>query len=138
MILKKSSIAFGLWAMAATCGCGTNGPELHSVSGIVIGATDKISAIAGSSVEISLKDRPTVRGFGQIEPDGAFEIQSLHLGELRGGALEGEYNLRLLPNDEDEESRKRALSAFSKKYLQFETSGLQVIVPASDPIEIRL
>ena len=90
------------------CGCGGGGPKTHPVAGRVEVTGGNPAPLAGSTVEVALDRDPTVRAFGEIQPDGQFELQSLHAGEVRAGIPEGTYAVRIIPNDEDPAARKRA------------------------------
>lgn len=124
--------------LGAVLGCGANSPKTHSVAGKIELQRGDVSLLAGSTLEVSLASDPTIRGFGTIQPDGSFRLQSLQAGELRTGVQEGHYIARIIPNDEDSESRKRAMKAVSPKYLQFNRSGLTVDVPAENDITLTL
>jgi hypothetical protein len=117
-------------------GCSGNGPKSHSVSGRIELRGGDVANLAGSTLEIVVVSDPKVRGFGEIQPDGRFRLQSLQEGELRGAVPEGQYTARIIPNDEDEASRKRASRAVAPRYLKFETSDLSLQVPASGEVTL--
>jgi hypothetical protein len=119
-------------------GCGSNGPKTHAIAGRIELQGGDVAQLTGSTLEVSLVSDPTVRGFGEIQPDGSFRLQSLQAGELRTGVLEGRYTARIIPNDEDGESRKRATKAIAPRYLKFETSGLSVESPGSGEIVLSI
>lgn len=122
----------------ALAGCGQSGPKTHPVAGRIELPGGDASALVGSTVEVALASDPTVRGFGEIQPDGTFKLQSLQAGELRPGVLEGKYAARIIPNDEDAATRKKAAKAVAPRFLKFETSGLAVQVPPAGEVALAL
>lgn len=135
---RSHSLAVGLFlfgAMALTTGCGSRGPKTHPVHGRIQCGGDP-SALAGSHIEAMKQGETDVRASGEIQPDGTFTLQTMHQGVLQKGAVEGTYLVRILPNDDEPASRKRAASAVARRYLAFETSGLAFQVPSAE--EVRL
>lgn len=131
ILIHTLLIAIGL---ACCTGCSQSNIKLHPVHGTI--RTEKITDLVGSTVEIALAEKISDRGFGVITESGDFHIQSLQGGELLDGVPEGTYVVRVLPNDEDSDSRKRAVAAIPKKFLAFETSNLKISVPTDTGIEI--
>jgi hypothetical protein len=119
-------------------GCGSNGPRTHAVAGRIELQGGEISQLVGSTLEVALLSEPTTRGFGQIQEDGRFALSSLQAGELRSGVLEGQYAARIIPKDEDIESREQATQTIDAKYLQFESSGLALEVPIQGEVTFSL
>jgi hypothetical protein len=97
-----------------------------------------IAKLAGSTLEIASTSDVTIRGFGEIQPDGRFRIQSLQAGKLRSGVLAGNYTARIIPYDEDANTRILATKAIARRYLQFETSNLTVQVPAWGELSLNI
>lgn len=127
--------------LVLTCilgGCGESGPNLHSVAGKVELREQDVTLLHGSVVELSLLSDPTVRGFGEIQPDGKFQIKSLVGGELYHGVPEGRYAARILPHDEDGAARQQATKAIAPRYLKFDTSGLSVQVPVTGDFVLQV
>ena len=131
-------VAAGLLAagLIAAAGCGRGGPETYPVTGRVLHSSGGEAALAGSYVEAVLQGDPTVRASGVIGPDGSFELATLLGGTILEGAREGTYSVRIIPNDEDAASTRRAAAAVAPRYLSFETSGLTLRVPPEG--EVRL
>jgi predicted small lipoprotein YifL len=122
----------------ALAGCGASGPKTHPVAGRIDLPGGDVTALAGSTVEVALASDPSVRGFGEIRPDGTFTLQSLRGGELKPGVPEGKYAARVIPNDEDAAARKKAAKAVAPRFLKFETSGLAVQVPPAGEVALPL
>lgn len=116
--------------LGAVLGCGSKGPVTHRVKGKLELEGNPPEVLAGAIVEASLVSQPQVRAFGSLQPDGTFELETLHDGVIRRGALEGVYNARIVLPDDDADVRKRAAEAVAPRYLQFEKSGLTIDVPA--------
>ncbi len=87
---------------------------------------------AGDVLELRLQSDPNVHAFAEIQPDGAFEIDSLVEGEIARGAKPGTYEARIVVSDDDAQHKVQASKAIPKKYLSFETSGLKVEVPSAN------
>lgn len=120
--------------LLSIAGCGPSGPKTYPVSGKLDLPGGDVSPLAGSTVEIASAADPQVRAAGEIMPDGRFELETLHAGQMRSGALQGEYKARIVLADDDRATRQRAAKAVAKKYLSFETSGLTVSVPAAGDV----
>lgn len=127
-----------LVAVVALAGCGQRGPTTHAVEGRIELKGEDVAQLTGSTLEVARTSDPTVRGFGEIQPDGSFRLRSLQAGELRTGVVEGQYAARIIPNDEDGESRKRAVRAVAPRFLKFETSGLKVDAPSSGAVVLTV
>src|SRR5262245_52307772 len=110
----------------ASAGCGPGGPKTHPVTGKVELAGGDLSHLAGSHVEAALTGDPTVRASGEIQPDGTFTLETLHRGTVLKGAVEGSYQARIVPSDDD----RRARTAVALRFQQFASSGLSFEVPA--------
>jgi len=120
--------------LVMSVGCGPGGKKLHIVTGKIATADSGLTDIAGSSIEVVDTANDNNRGFGRIEQDGRFVIESLQSGELRKGLVEGDYKARIILNDEDSEARKKAATAIAKRYQSFDTSELKLSVPSSNEI----
>ncbi|VTS00962.1 hypothetical protein [Tuwongella immobilis] len=124
--------------LLSSIGCGGSGPQTVPFSGKISLVGGNLEQLAGSAVEVAKVDDPAVRGFGEIQPDGQFQLASLIQGELREGVLPGQYQVRILPNSEDGESYRRSAKAVARRFLQFETSGLKVNVPDSQVVTLAI
>lgn len=120
--------------VAGTVGCGPNGPKLHPVVGKVVPADQEVADLAGCSIEIVDTTNEANRGFALIQPDGQFVVESLQAGEVKQGVVDGVYKARIILNDEDQAARKRAADAVASRYRSFETSGLEISVPATGEV----
>ncbi len=127
-----------LASLLAAAGCGSEGPVMHKVQGTVQLASGGQEALAGSTIEAMLVDQPQVRAFGTIQDDGSFELESLHGGNIKAGAVAGKYNARIILADDDAEQRRLAAQAVNPRFLQFETSGLTFDVPSSGEVVLSV
>jgi hypothetical protein len=125
-----------LIALATVSACGPAGPRTHPVSGRVVAAD--VRALAGGHVEVALLSDPSVRASGQIQPDGTFRLQTNHAGAVLSGALEGRYQVRILPPDDDPKTERRARAALAARFLRFETSKLTLSVPTADSVTLEV
>jgi hypothetical protein len=128
MTIWYRGIAIGL-ALCLAPGCGERTEPTHRVRGKVELPGADVALLEGHVVEVVHATDPKVRASGQIGPDGRFELETLHRGAIRKGALEGTYQVRLILSDDDPVARKKAAKVIPAKYLKFETSGLTVEVP---------
>jgi len=119
-------------------GCGSKGPKTYAVNGKLELPQGDVSALAGHNIEVALESDPLVRAAGQIQENGVFTLETLAGGEIRKGAIEGNYKARLVVVDDDAESKRRALAAIDPRYLQFEVSGLSFHVPAKDVVKLQV
>lgn len=118
-----------LFALAGLCGCGPDGPPVYPVSGRLELPAGDVSRLAGSAVEAAADADPGVRASGEIQPDGTFRLQSLAGGEVRGGVPAGSYRVRIVPNAEDDATRRQAATAVAPRFLRFDQSRLSLQVP---------
>ncbi len=124
--------------LASLTGCGASGPPTHRLQGTVQLAEGNVSDLAGHTLEAVLESDSTIRAYGEIRDDGSFELESLLAGEIRPGALAGKYAVRVVLGDDDPDSRRRAVQAVNKRFLNVETSGLSLSVPASGEVTLPL
>ena len=109
-------------------GCGVS--DLESVAGKVVMQGQNSFAFAGDVLELRSQADPTAHAFAEIKADGSFEIDSLHGGEITHGVKPGEYDARIVISDDDAQHKQQAIKSINKKYLNFDTSGLKVVVPS--------
>jgi len=119
-------------------GCKSDGPSFHTVKGKVELAGGDVSHLAGCLIEAESDTEPKVRASAEIMADGSFTLETLYLGVIRKGAVEGNYRVRLVLSDDDKQAKRRAAKAIDKRYLKFETSGLQFTVPAKEDVILKL
>jgi hypothetical protein len=132
--LKLAVIVAGILIGAA--GCGSSEPRTYAVQGSVKVARADVSHLAGSLIEAVSDGDPAVRASGEIQPDGSFSLESLDAGIVRSGAREGTYRVRIILNDDDGPSRKRAARAVAQRYQRLDTSGLTIRVPPPGDVEL--
>src|SRR5437660_1735269 len=114
-------------------GC-SSGVPTYPVSGKIELAGGDVKVLAGSHVEIARVDDTKLRASGEIQADGSFKLQTNHAGGILDGVHEGNYQVRIIPSDEN----KNARGVVATRFLQFATSGLTIRVPAGGPVTIAL
>jgi hypothetical protein len=122
-----------LW-LASQAGCGGAKVKTHPVQGKVELKGGDVAILQGSHVELLAQEgEAEKRASGVIAADGTFSLKTLHEGEVVAGAPEGQYKARIILGDEsDENVPKRKGNPVHRRFLDFETSGLSVTVPAGD------
>lgn len=115
-------------------GCAPPPDDFCATAGKVELSGGDVTNLAGHYVEARLTSDPSLRASGEIEEDGYFSLDTIHRGQLMSGLPPGKYRLRLILSDDNAEQRRKAAAVIPPRYLQFETSGLWLEVPASDPI----
>ena len=117
-----------------TIGCG--GSSLAPIQGSIELGSDIGGGVHfqfnGDTLEIRSKEDPREIAFASISPDGTFSIESLKGGQILRGANPGDYEARIIIADDDSAHRSAGLKAIPKKYLRFETSGLNLSAPSND------
>jgi hypothetical protein len=132
-------LKYGVAVMISLVGCCLTGcdggPKTHAVSGSLELRGGDSAQLAGSHLELTRSDDPTVRAAGVIDERGRFQIESLSDGQVKTGALEGSYQARLILNDEGDGRKKPKIH---KKYLDRKTSGWTVQVPSPGEVTLTL
>ena len=121
-------------ALFLLTGCSQSGPSVHPVKGQIQLGGDA-TPLAGHTIEVALASDRQVRASGEIRPDGNFQLESLLEGKIRRGALEGKYVARLVLADDDLRHKQATVAGIDPRYLQFESSGLSLEVPAKIPVQ---
>jgi hypothetical protein len=121
--------------LAAGCG---GGPEVHPVRGRIVLKDGDVGRLADAHVEFELRGAPKVRADGLIAPDGRFEVQALHRGQVLKGMPAGTYWVRLVLDDESKGAKKARPLPVSRQFLRFDTSGLSVTVPAPGDVTVTV
>ena len=124
-------------AVLALSGCDDQ-PKTYPVSGKLVVAGGDVKQLAGHYVEIVKEGDPNTRAAGPIGPDGAFSLETLHAGVVLKGVLEGRYQARILRSEEDDDGKKLKKPPVAPRFLQFQTSGLSVTVPASGELTLEV
>jgi len=128
----------GLWAAAGLIGCG--GPTVCPVHGrIVYPDGTPAKELAGYTVtfesvdQAATAEKPGVSGWGEVKPDGTFQISTYRPGD---GAVPGRHRVAISPPPllADEQP---APPAIPLKYVSFQTSGLEVQIKPG-PNEVTL
>ncbi len=111
---------------------GCSESSLQPLAGKIKYVGDSEFAFSGDVVELRSQSDPSINAYGEVQPDGSFEVDSLDQGKIVKGAKPGKYAVRLVIADDDYEHKKLASKAINKKYFSFDTSGLEVDVPATN------
>ncbi|WP_425617485.1 hypothetical protein NA78x_001163 [Anatilimnocola sp. NA78] len=144
MPVSYSNTIFGLFSSLAllgaiaSTGCSSSGPPVVPVKGQVNLVDGDKAALSGHMIELTKADDNLVRSYGQITPEGNFELESLIGGEIHKGALEGKYKARVILSDDDPAQRKVARAAINPRFLKFDSSNLTVDVPATTPVQLQI
>ncbi len=115
-------------------GCGPS-LKTHSVKGQVVLKNGNIELLRESHVEFESETDSNVRGSGLIAADGRFRVEMLHKGTVLQGLPAGNYRARLVLSDETPAVKHANIA---RRYLDFRTSSLAVIVPSSREIVIDI
>ena len=133
--LGRATLVFLL--LLGVCGCGSDRPTVVPASGVVLLDGEPIDS--GGSVMFQPENGRHSRAV--IEPDGSFVMTTFNRGD---GATPGTQMVRVVSMkkqtvDEDGEEIVGA-SLLPKKYGNFRTSGVEVVVPpgGSDSLVIEL
>jgi len=113
---------------------GCSAPSLEPASGKIVFEVGNAFVFDGDSIEIRQDSNARSLAFGQIRPDGSFEIESLVDGVVRKGAAPGTYRVRIIVADDDYEHRALAFKSIHRKYLNFDTSDLKLRIPSRDVV----
>lgn len=119
-------------SVVGASGCRDASPPTHPVAGRVQ-LSGEAAQLAGHHVELVHTDDPTVRAAGIIDDGGRFSVETLDHGQRKGGAREGTYRARLILTDEGDGRPKPKVP---KKYLDANTSGWTVQVPAAGDVTL--
>jgi hypothetical protein len=116
--------------LAAMSGCG-GGVEKHAVHGKV--TYNDGSPMTGGMVEFQ-KAGDVTSALAYIQPDGSYELMTNDTGD---GAAEGSYQVRVLPDEGEEDdgdgTRKPAPGKkLDPKYKRYDTSGLTYQVTSGE------
>ena len=94
-----------LSAIAVVSGCDRSGlPKTHPVKGKVVFKRDG-SPVKGGTIEMKTTSDPTLQAISDIRPDGTFTLVAYKDGREKPGAVEGEYQVFVELDQQDEERR---------------------------------
>jgi hypothetical protein len=107
-------------------GCGSSSPRTYPAKGKVLfkGKGD-VRRLAGHYVQVESTADPKLKGVGEVEADGTFNLGCFIDGKGLPGLPEGSYRAYLQPPDEDDEDRPRRPALVPTRYLNATTSGWQ-------------
>ena len=125
-----ASVVFLLAVSLLGCSTGADG---YPVAGTVEWTGGDLT---GHLVEASLVSDPTVRGFGTIGSGGRFTLERLVDGKPARGLLAGDYQARLILNDEGDGQTKRP--KIPARYLDAKTAGWKLKVPTTGDVTLSV
>jgi hypothetical protein len=126
---SKSLLAFGVLVIAAATGCGDGRPARVPVSGNV--TIDGALVTRGNIKFVPENGRPS---FGQIGADGRFTLTCY---DGNDGAIRGKHRVQVDANRPISEKKMEIFTP--KKYADFRTSGLEVVIEKPvDDLKIEL
>ena len=137
MVLSlRSAISSGIITpiLCMALGCGQRGERLHVGQGFVELSDGDVAVLVGSHVELALQSDMKIRASGTIRADGAFTLETNQAGVIHQGVREGVYHARLILTDDERAAFKIAKNAVAARFLDFQTSGWSVRIPASGTI----
>jgi hypothetical protein len=117
-LFSKSLLTLGVLLLAAATGCGDGRPARVAVSGMV--TIDGAPVTRGNIKFVPERGRPS---FGEIGPDGRFTLTCY---DGKDGAILGKHRVQVDPNRPISEKKMEIFAP--KKYADFRTSGLEVVV----------
>src|SRR5262245_881819 len=130
------AVALSAGVMLTAAGCGRSDfPRTYPLRGKVVFKDGR--SLTGAYVEFESTDEAKWRGAANIEENGEFvgAVTSKD-GKEVDGLVEAEYRVRIEPGRGDSEDRPAV--SVPKRYRDFETSGLKVVIPHSGPVTFEL
>jgi len=150
----RGVVVLAVLALVMLSGCGDRPPTTHAVRGKVVFTDGDVKKLADAeaSVEFVLESDPSIRAYGQIQPDGSFEMQTPYKGKTLSGAAEGTHHVRILlqemppePELDDDGKPYPAKKGKGKveppvnlRFLDTKTSKLTCTVPTSDEFTVTV
>jgi hypothetical protein len=128
-------VGVGTGLLAAGCSqADLPGPKTVPVEGKIVftkGGTPADLADVGVAIQLQSVEMPDLQAVGEIEPDGSFTVATQLDEGMKRGAVPGKHRVRL----NADESGARLVAP---RFLEYETSGIQITVPSADPIDIKV
>lgn len=136
----KSTIPLSvmLLAILLLTGCGAANSPVVPVTGQLTLSGGDAAPLSGHMIEVTKADDNLVRSYGEIKPDGNFELESLIEGKILKGVQPGKYHARIVLGDDDPQHRQLARAAIHPRYLKFNSSGLSFDAPATGPVQLQV
>lgn len=137
---RQVLVAISLIGMSS---CTESTLKTYPVQGYVVHTDGDVHQLIHSHVELMKDNDPSVHAHGEIGLDGRFTIHFVYEGELMTGAPEGRYLVRLILAEENPEgcedtSNKLKRVPIHNRFLEFNSSGLSVVVPDSQDLFIAV
>ena len=113
---RYAAAFFGLFAACAAFGCSRGfvevKPQTHKVEGKVTYKDGK-AYTDGGAIEFRHTTTEGMSATGEIQPDGSFKLQTVTAQHKVPGAIEGTYQVTILPPAPDQNVR---IISLQKKY----------------------
>jgi len=135
-VIRATSV-LALVFLLGVLGC-SGGPKTYTVQGKVELKGYEVKYLAGCYVEAALASDNTVRSSGEIQPDGSFKLQTLRDGVILRGAVEGNYQARILLSDDDPKAKYIQSVVIDPKFRDFAKSGLTFQVPTTGEVTLAV
>ena len=132
--ISLASFAF----LCLLCGCGSNGPKLYPVQGIVQFADGKV--VRGGSIEFELISKQPVVASGEIGPDGSFVLGTRALDD---GAQAGKHRVVVFSDYQIGNGAERPglipVTQVHPKHRDYDDSGIEIEVkPENNTVIIQV
>lgn len=134
-------VALVVW-IGANVGCGDGSPappKTYPVKGrVVVAKPEDLKPLVGSSVELQSAVDNTIRAYGEIQADGSFSFSTYWKAKNLEGAVEGNHQVRIILEMDDDRRFKKPKVTIPVKYARFETSGWDVTVPKNEELLLKV
>jgi hypothetical protein len=123
-------------------GCAQSGPKYYPVVGKLVMENDGSvpKKLIRQTIEFQSATEPNTRAFGEIKPDGSFELSTWREGKGTLGVIEGSHKGRMLidiPQEETASGKKRK-GPIDFKYTRFETCPWTITVPPTEEVILKV
>jgi hypothetical protein len=132
--------SLGLLTALSITSCTPAGPQTFPVHGKLVAKNGDLKPFVGNMIEFRSESDPTIRSYGQIQPDGSFSLSTVYAAKSLKGAVAGVHKGRFpLDIDEDADGRpKKGKRSFDTKIARFELSGWEITVPVTQEIVLTI
>ncbi|HTN77396.1 MAG TPA: hypothetical protein VL096_19190 [Pirellulaceae bacterium] len=105
MLHARICLVVGLAFLLFTAGCGSPTPKsappkVYKVTGKVLSKSGQ--PVAGGTVQFESLATPGQMAIAEVQPDGTFQIRTMHEGERLDGAVVGAQRVTYIPHSTDQ------------------------------------